>query len=214
MGKINRVENKPTTIFFLRHGEPDNPKKLIKGTADFKLTKKGRGQIEKQAKRLLGERIGGLFSSPVLRCLQTTVIVADILNEDRVELDKTGKLVGSGGLRVRPVNELTEWTSSLDGQPQSVVKRLGEEKYNAAFEPREKVVRRMKAFIEKVLTKYPGQTVVAVSHQGPIDLLLMSLEGKDISRTPFNGLTTQKGEMIKVRLEVQGKLGLVEHFRP
>ena len=210
MRKTKELGN--TTIFFLRHGEPDNPQQIIKGTADFILTEKGEKQILSQAQLLLRERMGALFTSPVLRCVQTAKIVAKILNEDRTSLDKDGRPVGPGGLRIRRVNELIEWTSAVDGQPQAEAQKMGRQEFIAAFEPHEKVISRMKVFVKKILTKYSGQTVIAVSHQGPIDLLLMDLAGEDYSQTPFKGLTTQKGEMIKVKFNPKGEIVKLERI--
>lgn len=207
-------KTRPTVVYFLRHGEPANPKRLMKGTADFVLSKKGIAQIGRQAVNLLSERVGALFTSPVKRCVQTAEIVARVLNEDRVELDTAGRPVGSGGVRVRRVNELTEWTSSLDGQPQRIAQEMGEEAYNQTFEPREKVTGRMKKFLDRVLVAYSGQVIIAVSHQGPIDLLLLSLEGKDASRAPFVGLRTEKGEMVRTEFDCKGKLIKLERFPP
>jgi len=85
----------------------------------------------------------------------------------------------------------------LDGQPEKEAEKLGLKIYNQAFEPSPKVLKRMKYFVQMILKKFSGQKIIAVSHQGPIDLLLFALQKKDTSRMPFKDLATERGEIIK-----------------
>jgi len=209
MGK--RIKNKPVrpiTIFFLRHGDPENPKRLIKGMAAFPLSKKGREQIKAQVKKLQNERIAAIFTSPALRCQQTAQLVASVLNQG---LPKKS-LEGPGGVKIKVTTQLSEWRSSLDGQPETQAKKMPLTDYNRTFEPKEKVLKRMKEFVKTALSKYPGERIVAVSHQGPIDLLLFSLAGKDVSQMPGRGLVTKMAELVKVSLNQELQIQKIERM--
>jgi len=227
MGKKPKKTDRPTTIFFLRHGQPDNPKKIIKGMAPFPLSKQGREQIKKQGVRLKNQKIGAIFTSPALRCQQTAQIVASVLNEGlpkpkhpsgrhlrgdhRLTPPGCQAITGPGGLKIKLSTYLKEWTSRLDGQYEVEANKLSLEAYNQAFEPKAKVLKRMQEFVKMILAKYSGQKIVAVSHQGPIDLLLFTLQNKDISRMPCKDLITKEGEMVKMVFDQ--KMNLLESER-
>jgi len=235
MGKKAKRIQKPTTIFFLRHGQPENPRKLIKGTASFPLFEEGQEQVKVQAKKLKGERIAAIFTSPALRCRQTAWIAASVLNEDLPGVKTPRKpcrwrgrvsgcseaeamtpprwnISGPGGVKIKQTTHLSEWTSEYDGQPAAVMADFSLEEYNRAFQPKMTVLKRMKDFVRMALAKYPGQRIVAVSHQGPIDLLLFSLQGKDTANLPREGLITKMGELIKVILSQDMKILEIERI--
>jgi len=226
MGKKRSVvdSSRPTTIFFIRHGRPDNPKGLIKGLAPFKLSEEGEKQVEGQAERLKGERIARIFTSPVRRCRQTAEIVASVLNKRAESLLRGGpakggdssevgrsaglisELTGPGGVKVKTTTNLTEWASKFDGRPGKEARRVGKELYNAGFEPQGKVIKRMKEFVQMALIKFAGQKIVAVSHQGPIDLLILNCLGKDTDQAPWEGLTTGFAGIVRVDFDSEGKI--------
>jgi broad specificity phosphatase PhoE len=66
-------------FYFVRHGESEsNVLGLItnRAGAAYPLTEKGRGQVEALAQNLAGSAITRIFSSPLLRAMQTAEILA------------------------------------------------------------------------------------------------------------------------------------------
>ena len=66
-----------TNIILVRHGETEwNRKGIIQGRHDILLNQTGRRQAEATMKKLKGKAIHGIFSSPLIRALETAQIIA------------------------------------------------------------------------------------------------------------------------------------------
>jgi broad specificity phosphatase PhoE len=154
----------PTRLAFVRHGEVHNPKQVFYGRLNgFDLSEEGCRQAAATG-RFLTERfsLDQIYSSPMLRAHRTAAII------------------GQG----KPVAEslhLNEVHSFLEGQPIAVMAGRQWDAYTGApakYEQPEAIVARLSQFIQEVLERHPGQTVVAVSHGDPIAFLFLSLRGK------------------------------------
>ena len=65
-----------TTIYLIRHAECyGNIENKLSGITDFKLTKKGRKQAKILASKLKDLKITEIYSSPLLRALDTAKII-------------------------------------------------------------------------------------------------------------------------------------------
>ena len=72
----NRSSMKPTTVFFVRHGEVYNPKDIVYlRSPRFRLSERGVQEVETTARYLQKEPIRAIFSSPMLRARQTAKII-------------------------------------------------------------------------------------------------------------------------------------------
>ena len=71
-------------IIFSRHGESyANTERVISNTMPTHgLTRTGRQQAKQLASLLQSSRVTGIYSSPVLRAIETTALVADLLDLD------------------------------------------------------------------------------------------------------------------------------------
>lgn len=79
-------------IYLIRHGQTElNQQKLIQGRSDHPLNEKGIAQARIAAERLSGVRFGAVFSSPLIRAVQTAKIVAPyaepVVDERLIDMD-------------------------------------------------------------------------------------------------------------------------------
>ncbi|MFC1400246.1 MULTISPECIES: bifunctional RNase H/acid phosphatase [Streptacidiphilus] len=160
----------PTTLVLLRHGETAlTPEKRFSGSggADPELSERGRAQAELVAEALAARgTVQAIVSSPLLRCRQTAQAAADRLGlEVRIEegLRETdfGTFEGLtfAEAKERFPAELDAWLASADAAPP------GGESFTA-------VARRVSVARDRLLARYPGRTVLVVSHVTPVKTLV------------------------------------------
>ncbi|NRQ39673.1 bifunctional RNase H/acid phosphatase [Nonomuraea sp. NN258] len=158
-----------TSLLLLRHGEtPLSVERRFSGTGDPELTANGLAQASAAAERLSREpyRPDVIVSSPLRRALRTAEIVAQRaglsveVDDDLREAD-FGAWEGHTFTEVQRQwpDELTAWLAGPDAAPP------GGESFTTA-------AHRVKAAGERLVERYEGKTVLAVSHVTPIKLLL------------------------------------------
>lgn len=159
----------PTTLVLLRHGEtPMSQAKRFSGSGgdDPAMTPLGQQQV-KNAAALLANRAGidVVVSSPLLRTRESAAMVAEVLGltfEIEPGLAETdfGEWDGLtfAEVRERWPGELSAWLSSTAVAPP------GGESFDA-------VLSRVRRTRDRLLRKYSGKTVLAVTHVSPIKLL-------------------------------------------
>jgi broad specificity phosphatase PhoE/ribonuclease HI len=159
----------PTVAWLLRHGEtPLSVEKRFSGQDDASLTDRGRAQAKAAAGRLATLDIDMIITSPVRRAQQTAEAVAGALGtEVQVEpgFAETdfGDWQGATFAEVQRgwPDHLQRWLDDPDVAPPG-----GESL--AATE------RRVVEARARVVSSYPGSTVVVVSHVTPIKALIRS----------------------------------------
>jgi broad specificity phosphatase PhoE/ribonuclease HI len=163
----------PTQLIFLRHGEtPHTAEKRFSGAGgdDPALSDTGRAQAAAAAEYLA--RIGGvdaLVTSPMLRTRQTAEVVGGKLGLDAVVDD--GWIEASYGdwdghtfaeVQQKWPEALNAWLDSTSAAPP------GGESFDAC-------ARRARSARDGLLARYPGKTVVVVTHVTPIKLMVRSV---------------------------------------
>lgn len=159
----------PTTLVLLRHGETAlTPFKRFSGVGgDPELSETGRFQAERAAEYAAARgTIQAIVSSPLARCLQTAEAAARRLglpvrvDEDLRETD-FGAWEGLtfGEVRERWPDELSAWLASPDVAP-------------PGGETFVEVGRRVAVARDKILARYPGKTVLVVTHVTPVKTLV------------------------------------------
>ncbi|GAA1397973.1 bifunctional RNase H/acid phosphatase [Kitasatospora putterlickiae] len=161
----------PTTLVLLRHGETHlTPEKRFSGSGgtDPELSEKGLWQAERAAESLAARgSIQAVVASPMRRTRQTAEAVAARLGLE-VRYEEGLREVDFGaweGLtfaeaRERYPDDLTAWLGSTKVRPSG-----GGESF-ATLTHRVGVAR------DKILARYPGKTVLVVSHVSPIKTLV------------------------------------------
>ncbi|MGW5446425.1 bifunctional RNase H/acid phosphatase [Streptomyces asiaticus] len=161
----------PATFVLLRHGEtPLTPEKRFSGSGgtDPALSDVGRHQAERVAAALAARgTIQAVVTSPLRRCRETADAVARRLGLDvRVEegLRETDFGAWEGltfaEVKERYPDDLDAWLASTEVAPTG-----GGESFAA-------VTRRVALARDKLIARYPGRTVLLVTHVTPIKTLV------------------------------------------
>jgi ribonuclease H / adenosylcobalamin/alpha-ribazole phosphatase len=162
-----------TTFLLLRHGETAlTPQKRFSGSGggDPELSPTGRRQAETVAARVAAlkePRVDAIVSSPLARCRQTAQAAAarlglDVRVEDAWRETDFGAWEGLtfAEARERHPRDLDAWLASPDARPTG-----GGESFTA-------VTRRVALARDKTIARYPGRTVLVVTHVTPVKCLL------------------------------------------
>lgn len=162
-----------TKIYFVRHGDVRNPKKIIYGWRPFPLSRLGVRQIRQVADKLSGQGIQVIYSSPIARCNQSAHIIADKLGVDVIKNDL---LIES------------EWGIAWDGVPVSQMSEKFARDWQAYHTNPGRLqiqdvsladlAKRVNEFAQWAIKKYPGQKIAAVTHGDPLKAYILKLEKK------------------------------------
>ncbi|MEW2142570.1 bifunctional RNase H/acid phosphatase [Micromonospora vinacea] len=159
-----------TRLILVRHGEtPYTEQKRYSGRGDVPLSERGRAQARATATRVaeLAPTVAAVLSSPLSRCTATAASIAGALGDvpvrtedDLIECD-FGQWEGRTFAEVRQ-----QWPGEMDAWLASPrIAPPGGESFTHVAERANRV-------ITGLLTAYPGETVVVVSHVSPIKLVL------------------------------------------
>lgn len=158
-----------TSLLLLRHGEtPLSVERRFSGLGDPELTPRGLAQASAAAERLTREpyRIDVIVSSPLKRARQTAEAVAgraglDVVVDEGLRETDFGAWEGYTFTEIqrRWPAELAAWLADPAVAPPE-----GESFQEAAL--------RVQATRDRLVERYEGRTILAVSHVTPIKLLL------------------------------------------
>jgi len=149
-----------TEILLARHGETDwNRERRIQGKTDRPLNDAGRAQAAELARALAAERIDAVYSSDLLRALDTARAVAAPRGLDVVTLRE---------LRER---DFGTWEGLTDTE---ILERFPEARTTpwGDAETREQLAERVVAALSLIADRHPDGRVLAVTHGGPIRAVL------------------------------------------
>ncbi|MFI7066274.1 bifunctional RNase H/acid phosphatase [Kribbella sp. NPDC050124] len=163
----------PTQLIFLRHGEtPHTVEKKFSGSGGDNpgLSDTGRAQAQAAAEYL--SRIGGVdavVTSPMLRTRQTAEIVGSNLGLEPI-VDEGWVEVAFGDWDGHTFAEIQQkWPDALNAWLDSTsVAPPGGESFDVC-------ARRARSARDGLLARYPGKTVVVVTHVTPIKLMVRSV---------------------------------------
>ncbi len=146
-------------IFVMRHGKCVDNEVLLNGTLDKPLVEEGRQQAVESARKLIGENIKMIYSSPLSRAYETAMIVAKIL--DPVDVDIEPRLIERhfGILTGRPITDIPLFSKDIiyGDKVRYFLDTEGAEHYDTVYE-------RAQAVLRKVLDLHAGQNVLLVAH--------------------------------------------------
>lgn len=170
------VGKKLTRFILLRHGESEkNVLNFFDSSKDgYPLTEEGQAKAKMAGERLNGIKISTVYTSPVHRARETADIVGRAVGLTPV-LDEALWEVRNGDWEGKSDVEIANMPDRL------AYNTLSHEDFYAV--PRGQtgeswlqVEERMAAFAKKVLDKHQGETVVIVSHEGPLMTLMRYLK--------------------------------------
>lgn len=167
-----------TVVHLLRHGEVHNPDGVLYGRLpDFHLSDLGRQMADRAAAALAGRDVAIVWSSPMERAQETAAPVA-----------------AEHGLPIGLDDRLLEATNVFEGQRVSVgdgvlrqprtwihLRNPLKPSWGEAYRD---VATRMSAVIENARVLAEGHEAVLVSHQLPIWIARLSMEGRRLPHNP------------------------------
>ena len=146
-------------IYIIRHGETQfNVEKRITGRMDIPINEVGKKQALIVKEKLKDISFDLVFSSPLIRTIETAKIVTD----KDIILD--GRLIERGN-------------GKLEGQIKSDdIDYKNDTLYG--LEPISEISSRVKSFFDEIKEKYPGKNILVVTHGGVIINIRYYFEGK------------------------------------
>jgi broad specificity phosphatase PhoE len=202
-------------LFLIRHGQSvGNAAGRIQGLNDEPLTELGREQARALAQRLgVQAVVGALYSSPLLRAVQSAEIIGEALGldvqvEDRLKEYHPGVVTGM------------TW-EDVQAQYPEIARRWAEDSWRVPIPGEEGVetfLRRVLAAMEEIVASHSGdQTVAVVAHGGTLSAYLAGLFGLDYrGRQPWvfdNGsLSTVIPDGIRPRLALLNDTCHLDHL--
>jgi broad specificity phosphatase PhoE len=172
-----------TLLYLVRHGRSAwNSIGRIQGQIDIELDETGVQQAQLIAKRLAGEPLRAIFSSPLTRAKSTAEAIAERCDLP-VTLDARLMEYDFG-----VVSGLT-WTDVVEHHPE-LANRWLEDPWAVALEGSEGRVNfagRVMAAIDEINAQYSTGPVVVVAHGGTFGVYLTAMLGLDLNRRhPFH----------------------------
>ncbi len=165
----------PTVILLVRHGEVENPGQVLYGRIPrYRLSARGWEQATCVAKALADRPVAAIYSSPLLRARQT----ADCIARRHPE---AARHVSALLHEVRSAWQGTPFADFRPGFSTYTDRRAPDD------ESMEEIAGRMTRFLARVRRRYPGRTVVAVSHGDPITILRVALSGRPLTLAAIRG---------------------------
>ncbi|MDO8604789.1 MAG: class I tRNA ligase family protein [bacterium] len=165
----------------MRHGQAESNARGIvssevNGSEAFGLTANGRVSVENAAQKLKDNNIDIIITSPFARTRQTADIVAREIGYEvgKIIVDERIKELDARGFNGKPISEYREYFSS---QEQKFTKRPqgGENLLD--------VKRRAMDFLEEIDKQYQGKTILIVTHEYSVWMLVAGAEGAGIARS-------------------------------
>jgi len=207
--------------YILRHAEAENiTKKFYSSYPEKKplsLTKKGKKETQKLAKKLKKLNIDLIFSSDLRRCKETAEIISKELGI-KVFYDKRLREVNQGALNGKPTYEARRfWDPENKLSPfEFTLKRMKipAPKGESFLQVRVRVVN----FLQDLEKRYRNKKILIVSHESPLLMLETAAKGlNDIETAKFRAkYKIQPGEIRKLDWKIfpYNKKGELDFHRP
>lgn len=195
-------------IILVRHGQSDgNVSGIVQGRLDLGLSALGRGQSEATGKRLAGEGVDAIVSSPLLRARDTALVIAEQAGREP-ELEDALAEYDPGAISGLTQDELREQFPDIarngmaGGQPENPWPPIPDEEGREAF------VMRVHDVIDRLVAR--DETVVAVTHGGVVNAACHYVMGLDYLNAPQR-FRAANCSVTELRWDRQGRLVLARH---
>jgi len=200
------------SVHLLRHGQVENPRNIIYGRQPgWRLSERGHEMAKAVAQWSRELSLGAIHASPLQRAHQTAEPIASL-----------------HGLEIRTDENLIEAENLFEGKPFDVSEAI---KHPATWrhlwnpwrpswgEPYKEQVSRMSKAVDDARLAADGRDALVVSHQLPIWIMRLSIEGKSFPHDPRKRQCTL-ASVTSIHFDQNGKvLGLtysepVAHLLP
>ena len=172
-----KSNNNYCTIYIARHGESEwNVKKKIQGQQQHvPLTANGEKQAQDLANKLKHVKFDAIFSSDLLRAQRTAEVIAidkklAVKTSQALRERKFGQVEGKTGQEFE--QEFKELLNKRDqlSEPDKLSFKLADD-----IESDEELIARLITFLREIAVAYSNQSVLMITHSGPIRTLLIHL---------------------------------------
>jgi broad specificity phosphatase PhoE len=165
-----------TRIWLIRHGATEwNLHKRAQGQADIALTDRGRAQAKEVAATLSPFQLTGVYSSDLMRSIDTAKVIADEQGLE-VVIDPDFREIDQGEWTGLEVAEIQRRWPDLWGAARHYSPRPG-------GETPQQVRQRALEGLKRVIEAHPGGSVAVVSHGGTMRWLVAESFGYDDRRS-------------------------------
>ncbi len=155
------------SVILIRHAESKGAGRYLGRRSDPSLSERGRAQAEALARRLAGEPLAAIYSSPLRQALETAQAIAashDIAVEIVADLAEMDFGLWDGlsyrEIEAREPEQLARWLAD----PLTVAPPEGETLTEMG--------RRVNVAFESITARHPGEVVAIVTHGGPARVIL------------------------------------------
>tara|TARA_Y100000310_G_scaffold342902_1_gene448157 strand:- start:2076 stop:2669 length:594 start_codon:yes stop_codon:yes gene_type:complete len=160
-------------LIIIRHAETvQNQKKILQGRGPGHLSKEGKIQAKKISQRLIKEEIDKIYCSDTERCKET---ISPLLEKNNIPLKVVEDLmeIDWGEFTGKPIYLREKYILENNIENKFKFKYPGGESFD---EMKERVIN----FLNKIIIKEKGKTILLVTHSAPKRVLIMELLKKDI----------------------------------
>jgi broad specificity phosphatase PhoE len=169
-------------LIVVRHGETEeNAARVVQGHLPGHLNEKGKDQAKEIAQKLKDKHFDQAWSSDLQRSVDTAEYIMEFHPEIKLQLTPAIREVKYGDLQGKGIGEIN-W-GAIEGA--SIDKQYpGGESYREMSE-------RVYKFINGLLAEFPDQSILIVTHGGPMRLIksayekipLDNIQNRDIANT-------------------------------
>ncbi|MFC2044241.1 histidine phosphatase family protein [Chloroflexota bacterium] len=160
-------------LFLVRHGLIEsNISRHFAGYTDVEMSPVGYGQVDRLRNRLANEKFDAIYSSNLKRALTTAELISsgrrvNIIACPELREINYGKIEGLTFQEIEHLypdvaKSITNFTTDIEFPNDETFREF---------------IERVRKFLEKLEQHTPEQTVLIVSHSGPVRLLICSLLG-------------------------------------
>ncbi len=166
-----------STLLLVRHGITEfNSTRRFAGYTDIEMSAAGYRQAERLRERLADEKIDAVYSSDLKRALVTAEVISSRHKLDIITCPELRE-VNYGNVEGLTFEEISRLYPEV---AESIISFSPQLKFPGG-ESFEGFIERTSKFLDKLERHAPEQTILIVSHSGPLRVLLCDLLGLDQS---------------------------------
>jgi probable phosphoglycerate mutase len=187
---------KPALLCITRHGETDwNQQGILQGWTDVTLNELGRRQARDMAAEFGGAGFSALWSSPLLRALETAEIIAPLIRLPSPQVHQGLKERNFGVFQGIPKSELAELNPV---ELQLILKRNPDGHFEGG-ETMDEFAERVLGAIADIGARHHGRKVLVITHGWVMDVVTRHIMG--LPRSAILAMKRKNGESLWVEVD-------------
>jgi probable phosphoglycerate mutase len=188
----------PAQLCVARHGETDwNTAEILQGWTDVEINDTGRRQAHELALKLASSGFDHIYSSPLIRALETAEIIAGVLQLGPPLIHAGLKERHFGAIQGIPKAELAELNPALLQQ----IRRRNPATSFPQGESMNVFADRVLHALTSIAEEHPGKRLLVITHGWVMDVIFRHING--FLRSEILNLKRKNGEFLW--LEVTGE---------